>query len=196
MTGLEEHALRQEIEHLTKRHKLAFALLLCERMIPALDKFAREVEFDSSLYHSGLESIWKFLKDDTSSSNYHQIAEECFNGAPDTEDFNHPLTTAALNAALSIAATIRFLADDDVDHIVEATCLARDTAAMHVQAIEAMPPRSLDLDDVMKHPFVQHELRQQAEDLEFVEALPVDDPRQLVSLLKGRVEHFEELLLR
>jgi uncharacterized protein YjaG (DUF416 family) len=186
MTRLDESWLRQEIEHLTKGKQLSFALLLCERMVPALEEFAREVDFDGSFYRDGLDGAWQYLEKEGASSNYSEMAEKCLDLAPDTEEFSHPLTSAALNAALSIAATISFLADHDVDHVVEAAGLTRDTAALYAQAIETTPPRSLGFDEIMKHPLVQRELRQQAEDLEFLQALPADDTQRLISLLKER----------
>lgn len=186
MTTLDDSWLRQEIEHLVKVKRFAFALLLCERMVPALEEFARDTGFDSSFYRDGLNGAWQYLEKEGGSSNYSEIAEQCLNHAPDTEEFNHPLTSAALNAALSIAAAISLLADDDVNHVVEAAGLARDTAALYAQTIETTPPRSLGFEEIMKHPLVQCELRQQAEDLKFLQALPADDSQRLISLLKER----------
>jgi len=186
MTDLDAPRLKQELERLPRGRQVAFALLLCERMVPALEKFAREAGFDGCRYREGLDSVWRYLDKGGSSSNYAQLAERCLDHAPDTEEFDHPLTSAALNAALSIAATISFLADDDVDHVVEAAGLARDTAALYAQATEATPPRSLSLEEVMRHPLMQQELRQQKQDLEFVDTLPRDDSQRLISLLKDR----------
>ena len=194
MTGLDERPLRQALERLAKEKQVAFALLLCERLVPAFEEFSREVDFDDSLYRTGLDSVWHYLRQGGKSSNYARMAEQCRDHAPDTEEFSHPLTSAALNAALSIAATIRLLADDDADHVVEAAGLARDTAALYAQAAGVTPPRSLSFDDIMKHPIVQRELRQQAEDLKFVETLPADEPQGLISLVKDRAAEAPELL--
>ncbi|MGC7950670.1 hypothetical protein, partial [Bacillus sp. II_CA] len=67
------------------------------------------------------------------SSNFGELAEELLEIAPDTEEFDHPLTSAALNAALSIAATISLISDGGESHVVEAASLARDTAALYAQ---------------------------------------------------------------
>jgi hypothetical protein len=47
-------------------------------------------------------------------------------GSPDTEEFDRPLTSAALNAALSVGAMMNFLADFDINHVVEVADWARD----------------------------------------------------------------------
>jgi uncharacterized protein YjaG (DUF416 family) len=187
MTRLEQPELRQDLLHLAKEKRVAFALLLCERMFPALEKFARDAAFDSSLYRDGLDSIWKFLNKSEILLNYAQMAGRYQDHAPDTEEFDHPLTSAALNAALSIATTISLLSDDDVNHVVEVAGLARDTAALYAQAAAATPPHSLAFDVIMKHPLVRRELKQQAEELKFVQELPLADSQRLISLLKSRV---------
>lgn len=194
MTCLNESWLRQEIKKIDKTKQVAFALLLCERMVPALEKFARETGFDSSIYRDSLSDVWCYLSNNISSLNYGEIARRCLDQAPDTEKFYHPLTSAALNAALSVAATINFLADDDVTHIVEAAGLARDTAALYAQAVEATPPLSLSFDEIMEQPLVKHEQRQQAVDLEFVQALPIDGSGQMVSVIKERSARTPALL--
>jgi hypothetical protein len=59
-----------------------------------------------------------------------EASEECYKSAPDTERFDHPLTSAALNAALSIGLLMSFLSEGNVNNIVEAAGLARDTIAL------------------------------------------------------------------
>jgi uncharacterized protein YjaG (DUF416 family) len=163
-------------------------------MIPALERFAKEVDFNISFYRKALDHAWNYLEKGKRSSGHGQMAEECLDRAPDTEEFDQPLTSAALNAALAIAATINFLSDGDVDHVLEAAGLARDTAALYAQAIETTPPRSLSFDEVMTHRLVQQELRQQAEDLKFLEALPDVDSRWSIERLKERASETPGLL--
>jgi uncharacterized protein YjaG (DUF416 family) len=186
MTPFDEFWLKPKVGHLSKEKQLAFALLLCERMVPALNRFANETGFDNSIYRERLEDAWCYLKQGTSPSTSAEVAEQCLDHAPDTEEFNHPLTSAALNAALSLAATMSFLADGDINHVVEAAGLARDTAALHAQGTGANPPRSLNFEEVMRHPLVQHELRQQVEALEFLTALPTDVSQQTAAPIKER----------
>ena len=188
MADLFEQSLKRELDSVDKVRKVSFAITMCERMVPALDKFSKESDFDNSIYHASLDCAWDYLKTREISCKCNKMIEECLGYAPDTDEFNHPLTSAALNAALSIAATVSFLADDYVDHIVEIAGLARDTAALCAQTADAKPPRSLGYDEIIQHPLVLHELGKQAEDLQFVKALPTEylQADQLISLLKER----------
>ena len=77
-----------------------------------------------------------------------------------------------------------FLSDYNVDHIVEAAGLARDTVALYAQSIEAIPPHSLNFEEVMRHPLVQQELQRQAEDLVFLASLPKDISQETIPLIR------------
>ena len=186
--------LKQRIGLLSQGKRVALALLFCERMVPTLNKFAKETGFDSSVYREHLDDAWRNPDQGTSSSDYGEAAKQCLDHAPDTEDFIHPLMSAALNAALSVAETMEFLADNDVNHLVEVAVLARVTAASYAQLMAATPPHSLNYDEVMEHPLVQHELQQQADDLEFLEALPADT-LAMMPLIKERAARTPALLL-
>jgi hypothetical protein len=94
--------LKQRIGHLPKEKQVALALLFCKRMVPALNKFAKDGGFDCSVYRERLDDAWRSLDQGTSSSNYGEAAKQCLDHAPDTENFIHPLMLAVLNAALSV----------------------------------------------------------------------------------------------
>ena len=194
MIDFNDVALKQSLGSLSKDKQLAFVLLLCERMIPALSRFSSETSFNDTICQECLESAWRHLGGNTSLPNYGELAEGCLDDAPDTEEFDHPLTSAALNAVLSVGAAMSFLANHDVDHVVEAAGLARDTVALYAQSIEATPPRSLGLKEIMEHPLVQQELRRQAEDLEFLESLPTDIPQEMIPLIKEHAGQAPALL--
>jgi uncharacterized protein len=153
-------------------------------MTPALSQFANETSFKTSIYQECLDRAWRHLAGTANLCNYGELAEECLDDAPDTEEFDHPLTSAALNAAIAVGAMMSFLADSNVDHIVEAAALARDTAALYAQSLDAIAPRSLSFSEIMEHSLVQQELRQQAEDLKFLESLPTDVPQEIIPLIK------------
>jgi uncharacterized protein YjaG (DUF416 family) len=194
MIDFNDVVLKQSLNPLSKDQKIAFCLLLCERMMPALTSFARDVKFDDSIYRECLNDAWRHFTGSTSLSNYSELAEACANGAPDTEEFEHPLTSAALNTTLSIEATMSFLGDYDVDHLVEAAGLARDTAALYAQSVKATPPHSLGFKEVMEHPIVQQELGRQANDVKFLKSLPMDIPQDMIPLIKERAEQGPALL--
>lgn len=185
MIMFNEPAMRRRLEALSEPKQLAFMLLLCEGMMPEFRRFGTETNFRVSRYQECLENGWLSLEEKLYRSEPERASKECFENAPDTEKFDHPLTSAALNAALSIGLLMNFLSDGNENHIVEAAELARDTVALNVQATESIPPYTLDSKQVMEHPLVQQELKRQAEDLEFLASLP-EDVRQKVPQIKER----------
>lgn len=187
-TDLNNSILKHSLGSFSRDRQLAFMLLLCERMMPALNRFAVETNYDISLYRRCLDDAWSCLAGIGNLSNYGELAEECLDSAPDTEEFNHPLISAALNAALSVAGMMSFLADDNVDHVVEAAGLASDTVALYAQDVAATPPRSLGFQEIMGHPLMKQELQQQLDDLKFLEALPMDISQEMIPLIKKHAE--------
>src|SRR5882757_9754556 len=99
MITFNEPAARNSLEALSETKQLAFLLLLCERMMPEFNKFSTDTNFSVSRYQECLENGWLSL-DEQLHRFKHEEASECYKNAPDTEKFDHPLTSAALNAAL------------------------------------------------------------------------------------------------
>ena len=185
---------KRDLDSLSVSKKLAFILLLCERMMPAFQKFSADTGFYISRYQGYLERGWAYLNGKSNLGGYEDASRDCYDNAPDTEAFDHVLTSAALNATLSIGALMSFLSDHNVDHIIEVTDLARDTVALYVQITEAVPPLSLGFDEVMNHPLVQQELLRQEEDLRFLSSLPDNVEREEVQQIKKRLERMSELI--
>ena len=194
MIAFSEPALRRSLEVLSEPKQLAFMLFLCERMMPGFRKFGSDTNFRVSRYQQCLENGWLSLDEQPHRSKDEEASEECQKNAPDTEKFDHPLTSAALNAALSIGLLMSFLSEGNVNHIVEAAGLARDTMALYVQSTEAIPPHSLGSKEIMKHPLVQQELKRQAEDLEFLASLPEDVRGKIVHQIRERANQAAGLL--
>src|SRR5262245_14647036 len=162
--------LRHRLEALPRAARLAFMLYVCDRMKPAFDSFARDTGFDGALYHDCLDHARSHLSARTSASNHDERVRACLERAPDTEASDHPLTSAALNFALSVRSLMSFLSDGRVDHAIEAAALAGDTTALAAQQIAAAAPSSLSYAEIMRHPSVRQEARQQDEYLTFLAA--------------------------
>ncbi len=178
--------LRRDLGLVSKEKQLVFALTLCERLMPSLRRFATETAFRGTNVERCLDLAWGHLRGESGLSDAHELAEECLRVAPDTEEFDHPLTSAALNAVLSVAAVMEFVADFDVDHVLEVANLAIDNAALNAQALDATPPRSLAFAEVIEHPLVRQERVRQAEDVKFVNSLPSKIPEGLISQARDR----------
>ena len=186
--------LKTKLQSISRKKQLGFALLLCQRMMPALDQFANETHFKNSLYNKCLAIAWHEVTESTDNYEYEKLAKECFDNAPDTEDFESTLTSASLNTTLAISALMSFLATSDVDLLVEAAMLARDTVALYAQTIEVSAPESLTSQQVVEHPLVQNEMRQQMGDLEFLEALETNSSTEMWRCLRRRARETSALL--
>ena len=183
-----ETELKKKLLTLPERKQLAFALVLCERMMPAMRIFAKETNFAYDIYEQCLSHAWKALEGNDRFDRYAEMAEKCLRGAPNTEDFDNPLVSSALNTALSISAVMMFLSDTSLDHIVEAADLACETVAAHTQRYVAKSPLALSVKQIMEHPAMRQEVAQQLSDFAFLESLPSDASQDFVTQSKNRAE--------
>jgi|SRR5271165_3907410 len=185
MITFDKQRLKRNLSYLTRTQQVAFALLLCERMFPALRKFGADAAFDVTPFRNFLDRAWASFERPHPADCYRELSRECYARAPDTEDFSHPLTSAALDACLSIGFLMEFLADHNVDHLVETAALAHDTVFMLAQAAGSLHiPESIPMLD--EQPIVQRELGRQTEDLTFLENLPPVDDREVISRSRAR----------
>lgn len=130
----DKDVLRQRLSRLSIPKQLAFMLLLCERMLPALEAFSADTNRPYSVCKECVGKGWMHLTGSLAADGYQELSKACREVAPDTEDFgHHPLTSAAGDAALSIANLVEFLSTHDVDQIVNAAALAYDTVDMYLQ---------------------------------------------------------------
>jgi len=182
----DDQDLKRRLVALSVVRQTAFGLITCERMFPALRSFGEDTGFDISTYQRCLDVGWNSL-DHGDSNHFSERAKTCFDNAPDTERFSHPLTSAALNSALSIALLMGFLADRNTDHIVELARLAFDTAFLRAQEPGYGLRFATGSAGITAHPIVQQELRRQAEDLLFVNGLPENAGLEIVPLTRARI---------
>lgn len=190
----DDAALKRHLVTSPNFRRLAFAMLLCQRGWPALEKFGRDTGFDVSPHPHALNEGWLCLGGgDRMRAEHAAMAQQCLDSTPDTEDFDHPLTSAALDGGLSIGLMMEFLVDDDVDHIVEAASLAHDTADLFEAILEDVDPHSLR-GWTAGLQFVQRELRQQADDLAFLESLPNDVPNQMAPVVREYAARTPDML--
>jgi hypothetical protein len=68
------------------------------------------------------------------------------------------------------------------DRLIE----AGPACVLHAQSIEATPPYSLGFKEIIKHPLVQQELRQQADDLKFLGSLPQDVSQKTIRHMRNK----------
>jgi uncharacterized protein YjaG (DUF416 family) len=188
-------ALRLRLGEMDFAKKLAFGILQCERGLPALQTFANQTGFSASLYLKCLTKAWLELEGHRQSDNYHKLATSCLDSAPDTEKFDHLLTSAGLDAAISISYLMDFLSDHDISHIIEIAKLNTDTVALFVQKTESpRQPLTMELEKIIQHPLLQQELIRQVNDLKFLDSLPSGPSEAIASAVREETKRNSGLL--
>src|SRR5262249_49072530 len=152
---------------LSMPRQVGFMLLLCERAMPPLRKFSVDTGFDISLSLECLDIAWNSLGNLSRNTSYGLLAERVYKSAPDTEDFRHDLTSAALNATLCIGSLMSFVSDRNLDNVIDSAGLMCDTVDQYVGITEP----TILLEDIINHPLMQRELSCQADDLSQLRSL-------------------------
>ena len=144
-----------------------------------------------------LEIGWNSLGNLSRDTSYKLLAERVFESAPDTEDFRHELTSAALDATLCIGSLMSFVSDRNLDHAIESAGLMRDTVDLYVQKdlyAQEIILTILMEENIISHPLMQRELSSQADDLNQLRSLTTDNADELLSFLKERAKQTPPLL--
>lgn len=180
------------IASLSPKKQLAFALLAFERMLPSLIAFSKDTGFDDSCYLRSKDAAWTALQDGAVDQ---ALNEACMRSAPDTEEFSHPLTSYALNAALAMSDIVEFTLDGRSDHIAYVSTLARDSVDLYLSSLEPSVVSSSEKDKMIAaHPLMQQEQRREGEDVRFLSDLPEPFDAKTISVLRARASSQSSLL--
>jgi uncharacterized protein YjaG (DUF416 family) len=181
---------------LSAKKKVAFAVLLYERMVPELRSFCIDESLDFSCFQTAREEFWRSLMDGESSISWAQLREDILNATPDSEDFGSLGASFALNAALVAADIAGFLADGQDGHIVEAMGYAQNSLGAYVINEMGVVVYDRTIDDFVKvHPLVRKEKRAEEEDVAFLTTMQdAPWPANISSMLQRRAETQPSLL--
>ena len=179
----EEQSLAS-VAALSPKKQLAFALLIFERMLPGLTAFSKDTGFDDSCYLKAKDAAWAALQNGAIDQ---ALNEACLNGAPDTEEFSHELTSYALNAALAMSDVVEFTLDEKADHIAYILTLVGDSLHLYLSSLEPSVVSSPEKDSrIAKHPLMEQEQRRQDDDIRFLSELPDRFDKETISALRAR----------
>ena len=190
MPYISSSALREALSALSMPRQVGFMLLLCERAMPPLRKFSVDTGFDMSLSLECLDIGWNSLGNLSRETSYKLLAERVYESAPDTEDFRHDLTSAALDATLCIGSLMSFVSDRNFDNVVQSATWMCDTVHLYVGTIDP----TILFENIINHPLMQRELSSQADDLNQLRSLTTDNAEELLSFLKERAKQTPPLL--
>src|SRR5262249_15755245 len=87
MLELMSEGTRAHLLAFLSKKKVAFLVLLYERMIPELRSFCLAESRDFSIFQRTREDFWRFLADDNSSISWPQLTQDILDATPSSEDF-------------------------------------------------------------------------------------------------------------
>lgn len=183
--------------------KLAFLMLLFERMLPELQSFCLVEDFDFRVLQKARDEYWRRLSGQSSPVVLAQLREDILRQTPDTEDFGTPEGSFALNAALVAWDIVGFIDDEGEGHLTDAMRYATET--LHARVMDELTP-SMDRATVMTigskavdyfqgHPLVEKERRVEDDDIRFLSTMPEGPwPGSVLATLRQRIENQSGLL--
>lgn len=181
------------------KKKLAFLVLLYERMIPELRSFCIAERRDFSIFQEAHNEFWKSFADGKSSISWPQLRRDIIDATPNTEDFGTLEGSYALNAGLVAADIAAFIADGEDGHIIEAAGYAFDSLDFKVGELGMSfsdRTAAAHVDDyVMAHPLGVRESQVEEADVSFLATLPDGQwPADTIAMLRHRAGSQSSLL--
>ncbi|WP_315759583.1 MULTISPECIES: DUF416 family protein [unclassified Bradyrhizobium] len=176
----------RKLRSLKAQARVALALLTCERMIPALMRFSADTGMDASIFRNGLDQAWLGLDDRRPVTELSKLIAMMQSRVPDTENYDHELTSFALNASVAVIEAAELIIDKRLEHLLEVSNLAQETAAFVAQEEAAKRGILLSLVDIYAHPSMRSELSRQIADAEFLQKLTdIPAKEELLSVRRG-----------
>jgi uncharacterized protein YjaG (DUF416 family) len=161
--------LLTRLKALPHQKRVAFAASCCERLMPNYAAFSRQVDWGSpQVLRSALDAAWRFVETGrVDKAELCTAIEACNQNIPDTEDFTHSLTSAALDAGAGVFETLQCVFDGSAQHSADVGEMAYDTVFMYFTDKDRPDPAITG-----QHPLVLAESDRQARTLILLESLP------------------------
>ena len=151
--------------------------------MPALYRFADETGFEITCYSNLKRYAWSVLQ-------IGEPAEEkpsCERMPPDTENYDHPFTSQALNCTLMLESIISFIEDRSDEHVQFASTLATDSVVLFMDALEhGGATYKEDLTSNLETRALKNELALQSADRSFVGEITAPMSEQAFQRLHSR----------
>lgn len=170
--SFDEMSIVERLSSLPRLAWLLFALACAERLIPNYRAFQQRTRWGSvQALEDGVRLAWTRVRGaqitprDVAQAQARVVAAE-----PETEDFEGPDVSPALDAAAAVGLVLEILEGASVETAGQAASLAVDTVDMYVDGSLGLEPSDpLREKKIRQHPLMQQELQRQAGDLELIE---------------------------
>jgi uncharacterized protein YjaG (DUF416 family) len=175
MTTITKHAsqVRERLQMMSKSQRVVFAAACGERLLPLYAAFEKEVGWgDVAALRRGVDQAWRFAKNEPVKQDLiAEVEAQCERAAPETEDFDSPLTSAALSAATAIGAALECVR-------LDTGCEAPAMAVLDAIYLTLVGPETTS-EVSQSHPLLRDELiYQEAELLRLAGNVDVDSIRE------------------
>lgn len=168
MEHFDPRKMRNVLRTLPPWKRVAFMGSCCERMLPNYLTFSSETGYgDVTQLNRGLAEVWRWVETNQAPNDVDALVQACEQQGPDTAEFRSIYTSAALDAANSIATTLEALGEATEDRAIEVASLARDTIDLFVQQWNDLDPNDSEIERrIVESPLMQSELKMQRQCLE------------------------------
>ena len=169
----DEARLRRRLEALPPFAVLAFALSCAERLLPNYEAFVRQAGWgDPAVLRAALDAAWEALAGRPAADDLRSLARRCEAVTPDSEDFETPLVSAALDAGVAATLVLDLVATANPATAAQVASLAHDSVDMHIQeSLDLHPDDPRREAKIFAHPLMQRELARQSADLDRLEGV-------------------------
>ncbi|TXI12815.1 MAG: DUF416 family protein [Rhizobium sp.] len=153
--------LYEKLHGLSFLQRIAFSASCSERLFSNYIAFVNEANWgEPHVLRKALDTVWENLETGTiSPRDLSGLIEECDEVIPDTEDFETPMVSYALDAGTAVVGTLQLWESGDLMRAVEIAGFARDTVYM------ALSVQGLDDTEMERHPWMIRELAKQEADI-------------------------------
>lgn len=140
---------------------VAVAVTLCERMMPNYQLFCEASEFcDGKIARNCLDLIWEWIATPQSKINFSVQIENLQDVIPDPQSYDFFGVYPALDAAMSIFATVQLILGEDKEGAVVVSKLSQGSVETYLQYTQQ---RELTSREMREDPLMQWELEFQAD---------------------------------
>ena len=177
--------IEKRLKLLPNDNKVLFSALTCEKLLLNYNYFSSLENWgDKSILDDPMVLYYEFIKnniiDEIELERISRLIEDI---APDTEDFNSPLVSYALDACCAFEDTINFLKTFDYHYVLNVSSYARDTVDMFIQEIENLDPNDIFLDKkIHQNKYYQNEFNRQKNILNYLSNITEITPNVITEL--------------
>lgn len=127
---------KQQVELLSDKGRIIFALLTCEKLYPNYVFFRNHFHWgDERLLGDAIIGIYEYIIKKDKSEIKH-LLDEVESITPDTGEFPDVTASFALDACTAVYSTLKYISFKNIDDLVDVASYAIDTVDMYVQEKE------------------------------------------------------------